>query len=164
MLQVHPNVLHSGDIAALQAARALVKAISDPDWGVKSFQAGRMSQKLAAGLLPYAAVAEVQRVLNAVNNRQPVDGRLVHYVKRRFLEQEAIDAPDDLDRWFEKVMSDPNASVMKLKPDPNSRYVVYSDRHHLLAVIARNGQRVSVHDHDGLDLGDVWCPLSNLLR
>ena len=160
---VHPDVLRAGDPATIQAAEALVKALTAPDWGTKKFQAGNLTRKLESGLLPYGSIPEVRRVLDAIKNKQPLDSRLIHYVKRRFLEQEAISAPDDLDRWFEKVLSDPGARLMLPDPDPNSRYVVYSDRHHLLAVVERNGRRVSVHDHDGLDLGGAWCLLSDLL-
>ncbi len=161
--RVHPDVLRSGDAAAIQAAEALVKALTTPDWGTKKFQAGKMTRKLESGLLPYGSIPEVRQVLDALANKQPLDGRLIHYVKRRFLEQEAIHAPGDLDRWFEKVLSDPDAQFIKPDPTPHSRYVVYSDQHHLLAVVERNGQRVSVHDHDGVGLGDVWCLLKNLL-
>ncbi|MFZ1642836.1 MAG: hypothetical protein WAV07_15665 [Candidatus Contendobacter sp.] len=163
MPQVHPDVLRAGDPATLQAAEALVKALTVPDWGIKNFQVGKMTRKLEVGLSLYASVSEVQQVLDAIKNKQPLDGRVIHYVKRRFLEQETMNVPSDLDRWFENVLSDPNAKVMIPKPDPNSRYVVYSDQHHLLAVIERNGQRVSAHDHDGLDVGDTWCLLSDLL-
>jgi hypothetical protein len=163
MPRVHPDILRSGDPAAIQAAEALVKALTVPEWGTKKFQAGNLTRKLESGLSPHGAIPEVRQVLDAIKNKQPLDSRLIHYVKRRFLEQEAISAPDDLDRWFEKVLSDPGARLMLPDPDPNSRYVVYSDRHHLLAVVARNGRRVSVHDHDGLDLGGAWCLLSDLL-
>ena len=163
MPQVHPDVLRSGDAAMIQAAEALVKAITTPEWGMKKFQAGKMTRKLEAGLLPYSAVPEVQQVLDAIKNKQALDSRLIHYVKRRFLEKEAISTLNDLDQWFENVMSDPKAQVFHPGPDPNSRYVLYSDQHHLLAVLERNGQRVSAHDHDGLNLGAVWCLLSDLL-
>lgn len=161
--RVHPDARRAGDPATIQAAEALVKALSTPDWGTKKFQTGKLTRKLESGLLPHGSIPEVRQVLDAIQNKQPLDSRLLHYVKRRFLEQEAISAPDDLDRWFEKVLSDPGAKLMLPDPDPNSRYVVYSDRHHLLAVVERNGRRVSVHDHDGLDLGGAWCLLSDLL-
>ncbi len=122
-----------------------------------------MTRKLESGLLPYSGVPEVQQVLQAIKNKQPLDGRLLHYVKRRFLEQEAMATPDELDSWFEKVLSDPDAKVMMPDLSPHSRYVLHSDQHQLLAVVERNGQRVSAHDHDGLALGVVWCLLKNLL-
>ncbi len=163
MPQVHPDVLRSGDAAALQTAEALVKALTVPDWGIRTFKAGKMTRKLESGLLPYASIPEVQQVLVAIQTKQPIDGRLSHYVKRRFLEKEAMSTPDDLDRWFEKVMSDRKAQVLKPNPGPNSRYLVYSEQHHLLAVIEKDGKRVSAHDHDGIDLGECWCLLSALL-
>ncbi len=163
MPQVHPDVLRSGDAAAIQAAEALVKALTVPDWGTKTFQSGKMTRKLEAGLLPYASIPEVKQVLEAIQTKQPIDGRLSHYVKRRFLEKEAMDTPDDLDRWFENVMSDRKSQVIKPNPGSNSRYLIYSDQYHLLAVIEQDGKRVSAHDHDGIDLGEVWCLLSDLL-
>lgn len=163
MPYIHPDVLRSGDAAAIQAAEALVKAMAISDWGLKNFQSGKMTRKLETGLLPYASIPEVQQVLDAIQTRQLIDGRLSHYVKRRFLEKEVISTPDDLDRWFENVMSDRKAQVIKPNPGPNSRYLVYSDQYHLLAVIEKDGKRVSVHDHDGIDLGELWCLLSDLL-
>ena len=159
MPKIHPDVLRSGDAPTIQAAEALVKALTVPDWGTKKFQAGKMTRNLEAGLLPYSAVPEVQQVLNAIKNKQALDSRLIHYVKRRFLEKEAMNAPNDLDQWFESVMADQKTKVFQPGPNPNSRYVLYSDQHHLLAVIERNGQRVSAHDHDGLNLGAVWSAL-----
>lgn len=163
MPKVHPELLRSGDAIAIQAAEALVKAMTTPDWGVKKFQSGKMTRKLEAGLLAYASIPEVKQVLEAIQTKQPIDGRLSHYVKRRFLEKEAMDTPDDLDRWFENVLSDRNAQVIKPNSGPGSRYLIYSDQYHLLAVIEKDGRRVSTHDHDGVDLGEIWCLLSDLL-
>ncbi len=81
MFQVHPDVLRSGDAAAIQAAKALVKALTVPNWGTKTFQAGKMTRKLEVGLLPYASIPEVARVLEALQTKQSIDGRLSHYVK-----------------------------------------------------------------------------------
>ncbi len=163
MPKVHPDLIRSGDTAAIQAAEALVKALTTPDWGMNKFQAGKMTRKLEAGLIPYAAIPEVQQVLDAIKNKQPLDSQIIHYVKRKFLEQETMNAPSDLNRWFEKVLSDPDTKLMVPDPNPNSRYVLYSEQHHLLAVVERDGRRVSAHDHDGLDLGATWCLLKNLL-
>ncbi len=38
--RVHPDVLRSGDTAAIQAAEALVKVLTTPHWGTKKFKAG----------------------------------------------------------------------------------------------------------------------------
>ena len=90
MPHVHPDVLRSGDTAAIQAAEALVKALTTPDWGLKKFQAGNMTRKLEAGLLPYAAIPEVRQVLDAIKSKQALDSRLIH-----------------------NVLSDPNAHVFQ---------------------------------------------------
>ncbi|MDG4552457.1 MAG: hypothetical protein P9F19_04615 [Candidatus Contendobacter sp.] len=96
MPRVHPAVLRAGDPATIQTAEALVKALTIPDWGTKKFQAGNLTRKLESGLSPYGSIPEVRQVLDAIKNKQPLDSRLIHYVKRRFLEREAIGAPTDL--------------------------------------------------------------------
>jgi hypothetical protein len=45
MPHVHPDLLRSGDAAAIQAAEALVNALTTPDWGTRQFQAGKMTQR-----------------------------------------------------------------------------------------------------------------------
>ena len=45
MPQVHPDLLRSGDAEAIRAAEALIKALTTPDWGMKKFQAGKMTQR-----------------------------------------------------------------------------------------------------------------------
>ena len=50
---------------------------------------------------------------NAIKNKQALDSRLIHYVKRRFLEKETTSTPNDLDQWFENVLSDPNTHAFQ---------------------------------------------------
>lgn len=49
MPRVHPDVLRAGDPATTQAAEALAKALTTPDWGMKKFQAGKLTRKLGIG-------------------------------------------------------------------------------------------------------------------
>ncbi len=162
MLKVHPDVLRSGDPVALQAAEALVKALSAPHWGTKRFKAGNKTRQTVIDFSPFAQVPDVKQLLEKIQRREPVDSLLFHYLKRVHVEGELLNSPDDLNRWFEQTLDDPQASLIQPK-SATSRYLVYSDRHRLLAVLDRNGERVSVHKHDGQALGDVWKTLADLI-
>ncbi len=51
MPKVHPDVLRSGDAAAIQAAEALVKALTVPEWPENRLKPnGKMTQKTVAAL------------------------------------------------------------------------------------------------------------------
>jgi hypothetical protein len=146
-----------------QAARALSTALARPNWGSKRFQSGKMTRDTLNAFAPYEQIPEVKQLTDAIHRKEPVEGLLLHYLKRRYPEQEAINSPDDLNVWFEQVLQDRNAKLMKPR-SPDSRYLVYSEKYRLLAVIDRNGQRVSVHKHDGFDVEDVWLTLAELIR
>ena len=162
MPQVHPDVLRSGDAAAIQAAEALVKALTVPNWGTKTFQAGNKTRQTLSDFAPFANLPEIKKLIDEIQRREPVDGFLFHYLKRVYVEREALTSPDDLNRWFEQALNDPQARLIQPK-SATSRYLVYSDRHQLLAVFDRSGERVSVHKHNGNALGDVWKIVANLI-
>ena len=160
--RVHPDVLRSGDAAAIQAAEALVKALTTPHWGTKKFKAGNKTRQALSDFAPFAHIPQVKQLLDKIQRRELVDGFLFHYLKRVYVEGEALNAPDDLNRWFEQTLNDPQAVLIQPK-SATSRYLVYSSRYQLLAVLDRSGERVSVHKHDGQTLGDVWKTLASLI-
>ena len=162
MPKVHPEVLRSGDVAQIQAAEALVKALTIADWGSKKFQAGNKTRQTLSDFAPFAHLPEIKKLMDEIQCREPVDGFLFHYLKRVYVEREALTSPDDLNRWFEQTLSDPQACLTQPK-SATSRYLVYSNRYQLLAVLDRSGERVSVHKHDGNALGDVWKIVANLI-
>ena len=162
MPKVHPDVLRSGDAATIQAAEALVKAITTPEWGTKRFKAGNKTRQTLSDFAPFAHIPEIQDLIEKITRREPVDGFVFHYLKRVYVEREALSDPDDLNRWFEQTLNDPQAVLIQPK-SAASRYLVYSDHHQMLAVLERNGERVSVHKHNGKALRDVWKIIANLI-
>ncbi len=165
MPQVHPDVLRSGDAAQIQAAEALVKALTVPNWGTRTFKAGKMTQRTLDEFAPYQNIPEVKSLLESIRRGEPVDGLLLKWAKRRYPEKEAaIQTPDDLNQWFEQVLRDPNATFHKPAAHPNSRYAIHSALVGRLAVVDRAGQRISVYQHDGTQLEAVWQTLSALIQ
>ena len=124
MPKVHPDVLRSGDAATIQAAEALVKALTVPNWGARTFKAGKMTQRTLDEFAPYQNIPEVKQLISDIKNKNPVDGLMLHYLKRRYVENEMISKPDDLNTWFSNVLQDKEAVVFKQKP--GGRYVVHS--------------------------------------
>ena len=161
MPQVHPDVLRSGDAAQIQAAEALVKAITMPEWGTKKFQAGKMTQRTLDQFDPYRHIPEVKQLISDIQNKSPVDGLMLHYLKRRYVENEMISKPDDLNIWFSNVLQDKEAVIFKRKP--GGRYVVHSKKWALLAVFESTGKRVSVYDYPLNYQGDPWCLIQQLI-
>lgn len=165
MFQTHPDVLRSGDPATIQAAQALVKALITPSWGARTFKAGKMTQRTLAEFAPYRNIPEVKSLLESIRRGDPVDGLLLKWAKRHYPDQEAaIQTPDDLNQWFEQVLRDPRATLLRPSTQPNSRYTIYSASSGLLAVVDRSGQRVSVYQHDGTQLEAAWQILSALIQ
>ena len=165
MLHVHPDLLRSGDAAAIQAAEALVTALTVPNWGTRTFKAGKMTQRTLDEFAPYQDIPAVKRLLESIRRGEPVDGLLLKWAKRRYPEQEAaIQTPDDLNQWFEQVLRDPNATLQQPAAHPQSRYAIHSSLAGLLAVVDRAGQRISVYQHDGTQLEAVWQTLSALIQ
>ncbi len=87
MPQVHPDVLRSGDTAMIRAAEALVRAITTPDWGTRTFQSGKMTQRTLDQFDFYKHIPEVKKLIDDIKNRNPVDGLMLHYLKRRHVEK-----------------------------------------------------------------------------
>ena len=165
MPHIHPDVLLSGNAAIIQATEALLKALVMPNWGTRIFKAGKMTQRTLDEFAPYQDIPEIQSLLQSIQQGDPIDGLLLKWAKRRYPEKEvAIQTPDDLNQWFESVLRDPQATLRRPIAQLNSRYAIHSASEKLLAVVDRNGQRVSVYRHDGTQLEAIWQTLSNLIQ
>ena len=121
-----------------------------------------MTRKTLASFQPYAQVPEISALIREIESRRPVDGLTLKYMQRKYLESEKIQCPDDLNLWFEAVLQDPEAVVAKRSRE-DSRYVVYSARHGKVAVVAPDGQRVSVYRHNGIGI-IPWLKISELTK
>ena len=120
-----------------------------------------MTQRTLDQFDVYKDIPEVKKLIDDFKNKNPVDGLMLHYLKRRYVEKEAISKPDDLNVWFSNVVQDKEAVIFKVKP--GGRYVVHSKKFALLAVFEPNGQRVSVYDYPMDYQGDPWCLIQQLI-
>lgn len=148
--RVHPDVLRSGDASAIQAAEALVKALTTPDWPENRLRpGGRMTQATLTALHAYTAVPEVRNYLtDLTQNGYRSKSRQWHYFKYKYEYNDPLISPDELDERFEAVLSDPQAMVYQ----KTGRWVIYSPRANRLAVVSTDGQRITVYRPDPNDL------------
>lgn len=164
MPKVHPDVLRSGDPAQIQAAEALVKALTVPDWPENRLKPnGKMTQKTLTALQVYAAIPEVRDYLaNLALNGYRTDSREWHYFRYKYLFNDNLDDPGELDQRFTAVLQDPAAQIYQ----PGMRYVVYSPQEDRLAIFEPDGRRVSVYrplPNELEPLGDVTWLIMDLL-
>lgn len=150
MPRVHSDVLRAGDTAAIQAAEALVKALTVPEWPeIRLRPSSRMTQATLTALRAYAAVPEVRDYLaDLIKNVYRSKSGQWHYFKYKYEYNDPLTAPDELDERFEAVLSDPQAMVYQ----KTGRWVIYSPRANRLAVISTDGQRITVYRPDPNDL------------
>lgn len=144
--KVCPEVLHSGDAAAIQAAEALVKALTVPEWPKNRLKPdGKMAQTTLTALRTYSAVPEVQNFLaELAKNGYQAESREWHYFKYKYQHNDLLPSPDELDRRFDAVLSDPQAVVYH----KTGRIVVYSPQEDRLAVVSMDGNRITVYRPD----------------
>ena len=81
------------DENSLQAVRALGKALANPDWGIRLFHSGNMTRRTLAEFAPYEPISEVKQLTDTIRQGDPVDGLLLKYAKRRYIEKEDIRDP-----------------------------------------------------------------------
>ena len=143
MFQVHPDVLRSGDAAMIQAAEALVKAITTPEWPKNRLKPnGKMTQTTVAALRAYSTVPEVRDYLaDLVKNAYQVESRIWHYFKYKYEHNDLLSSPDELDRRFDAVLSDSQAVIYR----KTGRIVVYSPQEDRLVVVLMDGTRITVY-------------------
>lgn len=143
MLHVQPDLLRFGDTAAIQAAEALVKALTTADWPENRLKPNsKMTQKTLTALQSYAAVPEVRDYLASLSlNGYRTDSREWHYFRYKYLFNDNLGDPTELDYRFTAVLQDPMAQIYK----PGIRYIVYSPQEDRLAIFEPDGRRVSVY-------------------
>jgi hypothetical protein len=146
-----------------QVAQAIAKALRERNWGCRTFKAGAMTRRTLAEFAPFAYMPEVRDLVRDIRIGNPVDGLRLKYLKRKYLENEPIQGPEDIDAWFERVLSDKDATLRR-RVGLNGRYVAHSASHQLTAVIDPSGLRVSVFEDDGQKLEPVWLKLSELMK
>ncbi len=148
--RVHPDVIRDGDPATIQTAEALVKALTTPEWPENRLRlGGKMTQATLTVLQSYNAVQEVRDYLiDSAKNSYRTDSQQWHYFKYKYEHNDPLSSPDELDRRFEAVLSDPQAMVYQ----KTGRLVIYSPRANRLAVVAIDGQRITVYRPDPGDL------------
>ncbi len=142
MPRVHPDVLRSGDPAAIQAAEALFKALTTREWPSLSLAVNdRMTRATLDALATSAHIQEVADFLRKVrSNPATVDSLEWHYFKRRYQDQWPIDSVADLQRLVDKVLNEPQAALYK----PGERYHVLSQDQRYLVVVDKQGTRITV--------------------
>ena len=140
--KVHPEVLRSGDAATIQAAEALVKALTMPEWPLLSLAVNdRMTRATLDALTTSAHIQEVADFIRKVrSNPVTVDSLEWHYFKRRYQDQWPIDSVADLQSLVLKVLSQPQAAIHK----PGERYHVLSKDQRYLVVVDKQGTLITV--------------------
>ena len=143
MPHVHPDVLHAGDPATIQAAETLVKALTVPEWPQNQLNPKLpMTRKTLAILERQRAIQEVDRYLTQLaQNGWQTDSRQWHYFRYKYVYLDPICDPLELDERFSAVLGDPAARVYRL----GVRFIVYSVRENRWAIVSPDGKRISVY-------------------
>ncbi|MCB1769817.1 MAG: hypothetical protein KDJ31_09005 [Candidatus Competibacteraceae bacterium] len=87
MHQIHPDLLRSGDATALQAAEALIRALTQPEWPENRLKLNsRMARKTLTVLQSYLAVSEVRDYLaDLARKNYRTNSRQWHYFRYKYL-------------------------------------------------------------------------------
>lgn len=162
MPQVHPDVLRSGDAAAIQAAEALVKALTIPEWGQKNLtRHKKMTEKLITQLKAHRYHPEVANFLTRLRaDTAHIDGRELHYIQRRYLDGCTFEGMEEMDALYRRVLQDPDAQIYQAG---GRRYQVRSVREGWIAIVEPDGTRVSVYPDLDDDFGDPLWNRKNLI-
>lgn len=145
------------------ALNVLATAKANKDWGSRKFKTGNMTRRTLAAFAPFKQIAEVRSLLDDIDAGKPIDGLRLKYLTRKYPEGERIQSPQQIDAWFDAVLSDLGATIRE-RVDKKSRYAVHSEQHGLLAIIDPDGQRISVYSHDGNSLNPIWLTLNQLIE
>jgi len=164
MPQVHPDLLRSGDAAAIQAAEALIKALTVPDWPENQINLRLpMTRKTLAALEQQRAISEVDRYLTELaENDWRTHSRQWHYFRYKYVYRDDLQEASELDNRFDAVLQDRNAQVYY----PNTRYIVYSPQEDRWAIFEKDGKRISVYrprPEELKNLGDPLWPIQVLI-
>ena len=163
--RVHPDLLGSGDAAAIQAAEALVKAYIVPRWGQKDLDLTRnkkLTTRLVSQLEAHVHNSEVIDFLGQLkNDPYHVDSRDLHYMQRRYLDGRDFKDREDMDALYQRVLEDPEAEVYQAG---GKRYQVRSRREGWIAIVEPDGTRVSVYPDLNDDFGEPLWKRKNLME
>jgi len=162
MPKVHPDVLRSGDAAAIQAAEALVKALTDRQWGQKNLARNKkMTEKLMTQLEAYQEQPEVADFLTRLqNDLTQVDSRELHYMQRRYLDGREFESTEEMDALYQRVIQDPDAQIYQAG---GRRYQIRSVREGWIAIVEPDGTRVSIYPDLEDDFGEPLWNRKNLI-
>lgn len=142
MPKIHPDVLRSGDDERIQAAKALLKALTVPEWGTLNLSLhGRLTRATLESLATSGSIPEVADFLQRVNNNPSAVGSLEwHYFKRRYQDEWLIHSVAGLQALLSNVLSLPKSVIYK----PGERYHVLSPDYRYLVVLDNKGRRITV--------------------
>jgi hypothetical protein len=162
MLKVHPDILRSGDVAAIQAAETLIKALTDRQWGQKNLTRNKkMTENLITQLEAYQDQPEVADFLARLqDDRTQVDSRELHYMQRRYLDGRKFEGIEEMDALYQRIIQDPDAQIYQVG---GRRYQVRSVREGWIAIVEPDGTRVSVYPDLEDDFGDPLWNRKNLI-
>ena len=162
MPKIHPDVLRSGDAAQIQAAEALLKALTMPAWGIKNLTRNRkMTDRLVAQLDIQRQQPEVSSFLHRLqNNPGQVDSRELHYLQRRYLDGRSFENMEAMDALYQRIIQDPDAQIYQAG---GRRYQVRSVREGWIAIVEPDGTRVSIYPDLGDDFGEPLWSQKNLI-
>lgn len=160
--QIREEVLSSGDQEKIKAAKALVRALTLKQWGLKDLTRNkratqRLFDQLACHCL-HPEVADFLRCLQA--DPVHVDSLELHYLQRRYLDGRDFSDPSALERLYDRVLEDPQATVHR---KGGVRYQVRSPHEGWIAIVESDGLRVSVYPDLDDDLGDALWRLNDLI-
>ncbi len=162
MPKVHPDVIRSGDAAAIQAAEALVKTLADRQWGQKNLARNKkMTEKLMTQLEAYQEQPEVADFLTRLkNDLTQVDSRELHYMQRRYLDGREFESVGEMDALYQRVIQDPDAQIYQAG---GRRYQIRSVREGWIAIVEPDGTRVSIYPDLEDDFGEPLWNRKNLI-
>jgi len=140
-----------------KALSAIGSALEEVKWRDLKIKPGAgLSKKTLKRLEEFKHIKEVNEILKKIERREPVPSRMWHYLKRKYVDEEKIKSPVELDRQIDKVLKDKEARVFL----GNKRYHVISEKYRKCAIIEKDGTRITVFTPEkekwkGKDLGRI---------
>lgn len=106
--RVHPDLLRSGDAPAIQAAEALIKASTTPEWPqIKLRRNDRMTRDTMDALQKNTHIPEVSDFLRFLDEAgYQSSSQIWHYFKYKYQYHDSLSKPTDLDARFDQVLND----------------------------------------------------------
>jgi len=125
-----------------KTAEALGKARQQGHWKLLHIDTKNpLTNRTVAILQGQHHISEVAEFLaKFYANPEHIDSRLWHYLKRKYEDDVPLTEPEAIDRLFEQVLSDPEATVYR----PGERYHLVSSDLRWIAVVDPAGVRISL--------------------